>query len=521
MRHPRGAVAAGHPLTAEAAGEVLRAGGNAFDAALAALCAACVAEPVLASLGGGGFLLALPAGERPRLYDFFVQTPGVRLPPGELDFRRVEVDFGSTTQGFHIGRGTAAVPGLVRGLFDVHEALGRMPLAEIVQPAVALASRGVEVSAYQAYLLRVVRSIFGATEASLAIFSSRKRAGELIGEGERLFQPELADTLDTLSREGPALFYRGEIASALVRDMAAGGLVTARDLAGYRLLPREPLALDRRSCQVLSNPPPSSGGVLIGFGLDLLDSTALRRLEFGSHRHLALVARALELTLEARAAALGTGDAPTGRHALDESMLRPDFVALYRERVAPFPEAPHGTTHISVIDASGNLAALSVSNGEGCGYVIPGTGIVMNNMLGESDLNPGGFHRWRENERMSSMMAPCAVRWPGGRLLALGSGGSNRIRSAMLQVLLNLIDFELPLEEAVHAPRIHFEDDLLSVEGGIDPERIRPLLEAYPSHHLWEGRNMFFGGTHCVLAEGAGFQALGDPRRGGAGVVAG
>ena len=125
MRYSKGAVAAGHPLTAEAAGEVLRAGGNAFDAALAGLCAACVVEPVLASLGGGGFTLALPAAERPRLYDFFVQTPGRRLPAEDLEFNRIDVDFGSTTQGFHIGRGTAAVPGLVRGLFEVHEALGR------------------------------------------------------------------------------------------------------------------------------------------------------------------------------------------------------------------------------------------------------------------------------------------------------------------------------------------------------------------------------------------------------------
>ena len=516
MRHKKGAVAAGHPSTAEAAGEVLRAGGNAFDAALAGLCAACVVEPVLASLGGGAFMLAIPAGERPRLYDFFVQTPGRRLPEEDLDFRRVEVDFGSTTQAFHIGRGTAAVPGLVRGLFDVHEALGRMPLPEIVQPAVELASRGVEISAYQAYLFGVVRAIFSATEASLSLFGSRKRAGALIGEGERLFQPELADTLDTLSREGPALFYRGEIASALVRDMAAGGQIGFRDLADYRLLPREALALTRRACQVLFNPPPSSGGVLIGFGLELLDSAVLRRLDFGSCRHLALVARALELTLEARAAALGRGGG-----ALDASMLHSDFVALYRERSAPFPEAPRGTTQVSVVDASGNLAALSVSNGEGCGYVIPGTGIVMNNMLGESDLNPGGFHRWRENVRMSSMMAPGALRWPDGRLLAFGSGGSNRIRSALLQVLVNLIDFEVPLEAAVLAPRLHFEEGLLSVEGGIDLERIRPLLDAYPAHQLWEERNMFFGGTHCVLAEGAGFQAFGDPRRGGAELVVG
>ena len=150
-------------------------------------------------------------------------------------------------------------------------------LHEIVRPAVEYASEGVEISAYQAYLLGVVRSIFGATEESLAIFGSRKRTGELIGEGERLVQSELADTLDTLSREGPALFYRGEIASALVRDMTVGGQIRIQDLADYRLLTREPLALTRQTCQVLFNPPPSSGGVLIAFGLALLDSAVLRR----------------------------------------------------------------------------------------------------------------------------------------------------------------------------------------------------------------------------------------------------
>ena len=279
----RGAVAAGHPLTAEAAGEVLRAGGNAFDAALAGLCAACVAEPVLASLGGGGFMLALPEAERPRLYDFFVQTPGRRLAEEDLEFDRIEVDFGSTTQAFHIGRGTAAVPGMVRGLFEVHAALGRMPLPEVVRPAVEFANRGIEISAYQAYLLPG------------GAFNLRRHRGEPC----HLRKPAMHRRADRRRRASAPARARGHSGHAragrpggssitarshrpLVRDMAAGGQIRFQDLTDYRHDVREPLVLTRRTSQVLLNPPPSSGGVLIAFGLELLDSAEVRSVDAGS-----------------------------------------------------------------------------------------------------------------------------------------------------------------------------------------------------------------------------------------------
>ncbi len=513
MGKPRGVVAAGHTLTVEAAAEVLRAGGNAFDAVLSALVVASVVEPVLCTPGGGGFLLAHPAAEKPIVYDFFVQTPAKRLPDSSLDFRPILADFGGVTQEFHIGLGTVAVPGLVRGLFEIHRDLGTIPMSDIVAQAVTHAKDGVSVTPFQAYVLRVVSATFTATEACHRIFRSADDAAALVGEGELLRQPELADTLETLAIEGDGLFYRGEIAGAIAADMQAGGQVTREDLMRYRVERRAPLTLDYHGVRMHTNPPPSSGGLLIGFGLKLLESVDVEALGASGCEFLDTLVRVIDATAEARLAA--GGDA-----GLDNELMLDDaFLRRYRDEIAGRAASRRGTTQVSVIDADGNLASLTVSNGEGSGYVVPGTGIVMNNMLGEEDLNPGGFQRWPEGHRMTSMMAPTLLEWPDGKTVALGSGGSNRLRTAILQVLLNLIDFRMPVEQAVQAPRVHYENGLLSVEGGFDVDRLARLLDAFPDHHQWEQRNMFFGGVHTVVASTKGMHGAGDPRRGGASVV--
>ena len=505
------AVAAGHPLTAAAAHDVLRAGGNAYDAVIAALAASFVTEPVLSSPGGGGFLLAAPARERPRVYDFFVQTPRRRRPADDVEFYPVTVDFGPARQEFHIGRGTVAAPGMVRGIAQIHAELATMPLCELVAPACRLAVDGVAVSEYQAYLFALVEAIFSAGEACRSIFASAGAPGKLVQAGERSTNPMLADALEAIALEGADLFYRGEIAASIVADMAAGGRLDAEDLAGYRVETREPLSIDYRGVRMLTNPPPSSGGTLIGFGLDLLGAHGADRGRFAAGRfggaaHLGRLAAVMEATAAARI-----------EHSIAAlAALDPASVKRWREQVAWRMRAFRGTTHVSVIDAAGNIASASVSNGEGSGYVVPGAGIVMNNMLGEGDLNPAGFHRWTPGERMTSMMAPTALAWPDGRRAATGSGGSNRIRTALLQVLVNLVDFSMGVEEAVCAPRVHVEGSFLSVEGGFDPERIAPVLRAWPDHQLWDASNMFFGGAHTVACGRGGIEGAGDPRRGGA-----
>jgi gamma-glutamyltranspeptidase/glutathione hydrolase len=199
------------------------------------------------------------------------------------------------------------------------------------------------------------------------------------------------------------------------------------------------------------------------------------------------------------------------------TILEPGHIDQWRSMMSGHPLATRGTTHISVADAAGNLASLTISNGEGSAYVLPGTGIMLNNMLGEEDLSPHGFHQWRPNHRMASMMCPSVASLPDGGWVALGSGGSNRIRSAVLQVLINLFEFRMSLREAVAAPRLHLEGQHLSIEAGFQDSAVAALGQEWPDYRIWPDYNLFFGGVHAVerLPDGS-FQGAGDPRRGGA-----
>jgi len=513
MSH-KGAIAAGHPETVEAARLMLEAGGNAFDAALAALCAACVTEPVLASLGGGGFLMAA-RGRQTRLYDFFAQTPRCRRPLDEVEFYPIVADFGGTQQEFHIGLGAMAVPGVLRGLFHVHRELGSIPMRRLIEPALNLARRGVTVNAFQQYMLQVTKPIYASTPENLFVYGSREHAGDLLGEGETFRLPAFADALESLAIEGDRLFYEGEMGRALLADARdRGGFLTADDLKHYRVVERQPFSVEYRGARLLTNPPPSSGGLLIGFALGLLEAADPGHRGFGSPEHLDLLARTMDLTNQARIES-DLRDLPVDQQV--SALLDPPFLARYRDEVLHRRRANRGTTHISVIDSHGQAASLTVSNGEGVGYVVPGTGIMMNNMLGEEDINPHGFNNWPLDSRIASMMAPSVLRWPDGRIAALGSGGSNRIRTAVIQVLVNLLDFGMDLEPAVEAPRIHHENGFLDAEPGYPEATEHWLTDRFPRHRIWGQRNMFFGGVHSVLLDAARsrISGAGDPRRGG------
>lgn len=530
----KGAVACGHPATAAAAKEILSDGGTAFDAALAGLCAAAVAEPVLCSLAGGGFLLAQAGDGEACLYDFFVQTPGERpgdrRPLSEIDFYPILADFGTATQEFHIGLGSVATPGIVKGLFDVHRDLGRLPMRRIVEPAVALAQDGVPLRPVDTYLFQVVGPILTARSDSRGVYT--RPDGSLLREGDSTRQPELADSLLALAEEGDDLFYRGELADRLVRACRQeGGLLSADDLQSYRTIRRRPLERRYRGARIVTNPPPSTGGILIAFALALLAESDIGRLAFGSPDHLALMTRVMAFTNQARVEARlhdALGDR-ADRDAADrdaaDRLLDPELVDAYAKGVGGRPKSLRGTTHISVVDAAGNIAALTLSNGEGCGYVLPGSGIMLNNMLGEEDLNAGGFHAWPRRSRLASMMAPTLAFLADGSVAALGSGGSNRIRTAILQVLTDLIDFGLPADTAVTAPRLHFEDGVANFETEFEDAArealSRPSVAELVGRVIaWPHHNLFFGGVHAVTRDRTGvLAAAGDPRRGGAAVV--
>ena len=504
-------MAAGHEATATVALEVLAEGGTAFDAVIAALWTACAAEPVLASPGGGGFLLAAPAGLEPTLYDFFVHTPKQRRE--DEDFHEIMVDFGVAQQAFHIGLGAAAAAGFVRGLFDLHHDRATMPMARLIEPAVRAAREGVVLTAYQAYLLRVVSPIYDLAPEVREVFCCGERTDcdpGLRSEGDLLCNPALADTLEALGREGGRLFYEGELAEEMVRQCReGGGHLRREDLADYRTALRTPLRRRYRDAVLSLNPPPSAGGVLIAFALDMLERCDLSGEGLDSMDRAEALVAAMATTNRARAEVMGDG---AGR----SDLLDPDLLERYAREVLSAPPASRGTTHVSVIDDQGNAAAATVSNGEGCSRFVPDRGFMLNNMLGEEDLCAGAAGRWNPDRRMSSMMAPTAISWDDGGFAVLGSGGSNRIRTAILQVLSNLVDLRLPPREAVDAPRVHLEGVHLDFEDILADAMAERLAELHPDHTRWPDRNMFFGGVHTAMRTSSGeLLGAGDGRRAG------
>ncbi len=257
----KGAIAAGHPMTAAAAEEILQDGGNAFDAIVAAHFCACVVEPVLASLAGGGYMLAQKEGADPIVYDFFVQTPRSRNSKTAPDFFPIHADFGTVLQEFHIGLGSIAVPGSVRGMFEIHRDLCTLPMSRLVEPAVKAAREGVRLSHLQAKIFDIVSPIYSATREARQTYISPTKSGFLVSENDLLKQPKLAETLGSLAKEGDKLFYEGDIANKIAQLCTeGGGYLTRDDLSHYQVIRRPPLQLKYRNARLFTNPPPASGG---------------------------------------------------------------------------------------------------------------------------------------------------------------------------------------------------------------------------------------------------------------------
>ncbi len=501
MSSNRGIVATGHPLVSEAALQMLKIGGNAFDAAVAAGFAGAIAEPALTSLGGGGFLLAKPKDGEATLFDFFVDTPGKGRPLDNLEpnFFPVTIQFPGSTQEFNVGLGSVAVPGNLKGFLHVHKKLGSLSLKEIVKPAIQMAREGVVLNSHQAYFLNMLRPIMVVTEASKQIFEPN---GKYVQEGDLLKNPELASFLERIAEENSAdIFYKGEIADRIAADMDAGnGLLTKKDLAEYEVKEREPLKVQYKNYLLLTNPPPSFGGVLIRLALEILDRLPLDNLKWGSPEHLLAVALA-----QREVDSLRSDDC----HSLLEleRIKKAEQAANYIKRRL----WSKGTTHVSIADGYGNVASMTTSNGEGSGYIVPGTGIMLNNMMGEDDLHPEGFHSSEPGHRVSSMMSPSLLLDKNKVRLVLGSGGSKRIRTAIVQVLLNYVDFGLDIEKSVKSPRLHWDGKKLQVEPGYERSSLIPLEKEFEVN-LWDRLDVYFGGVHAVEPQGSG---CGDPRRGG------
>jgi gamma-glutamyltranspeptidase/glutathione hydrolase len=423
----------------------------------------------------------------------------------------VLVDFGDKTQEFHIGLGSVAVPGNIAGLFEVHKHLGSLPMPELMAPVLERIKKGIQLHRQTKYQIDILTPILTNTKEGREIYQKESKSLEI---GDVYYLPQMADTFEYLSRSGPREFYEGEIAQKIVGMSMDGGHLTYDDFVKYEVVKRRPLTCSYRDHQILTNPPPNSGGSLIAFLLSVLDAVKFQKKDHGKARHLQAMAEAIRLSDLVRKQKVEPG-------LYQESLLQDLFEANFIEGMQrALKNATHksgNTTHVSVVDQQGNMASCTTSVGEGCGHLIPGTDIMLNNMLGEEDLNKQGFHNWSLDQRMSSMMSPTVVIDPNGSMMALGSGGSNRIRSAISQAIVNYVDFALSYDDIVNTPRIHLENDHLDIEPGFSEEEVSKL-SLPPGVELfhWREKNMYFGGVHAVFKDIKGqLEGAGDRRRAG------
>ena len=521
----RGAIAAGHPVTAQAGADVLADGGNAVDACVAAAFASWVAESPLTGPGAGGFMVVHRDRDRSaRVLDFFVTVPGLGASCATgrdaAEMESVDVDFTpESSQVFRIGAASCAVPGAVAGLEAAHRSFGTRPWRELIAPAIELARRGVVVTREQAYLHAILDLILRHRREGRAIYG---RDGKRLAAGERLVMPDLASTLERLAAHGARELYGGELGAEMVRYLRGNGsLMTRDDLVHYRVIRRRPIRSAFLGHEFASNPPPSTGGVLIAYALRLLDLLGVGGPP-GSAEAISRLAEVMREQLRARG---GRFRRELYAGGLARRLFDPGTLAEATQRVrdvAPAPTEPaaaRGTTHISVLDGERNAASLTASTGAGSGMIVPGTGIHVNNMLGEFDLAVTGTLP-RPGRRMTSMMSPSVVLREGRAQLVVGSAGSLRLRGAVLQIVVNAIAHGLPVDEAIGLPRVHYEPPEIHCEGGIDPGEIDRLERMGYDVVRWRGRNLFFGGAAAVAVGPHGLlAAAGDPRRGGAGIV--
>jgi gamma-glutamyltranspeptidase / glutathione hydrolase len=519
----RGAVAAGHPLTAAAGARMLEEGGNAVDACVAAAFAAWVAESPLTGPGAGGFALVVPSDGRPaRVADFFVATPGIAGPArGEATMHAIDIAFGGdsgTTQVFRIGEASCAVPGAAAGLEAVHRGYGRLPWRVLLEPAIELARSGVEVSRPQAHLHAILDLILRHTREGRRVYSSA--GGSRLGPGERLHLPDLVGTFGQIAEEGAAVLYRGDLARSIVQTMSeGGGRITGCDLAAYRVVWRRPVRVSYLGHEVISNPPPSSGGILIAYGLALLARAG--RGGPGSAESIASLVEVMREQTRVREEGFTSGLHRGGlaRRLLSDEGVDRGLARMEAGAPGVVEPAPAGTTHVSAVDSDGTAASLSSSTGSGSGVIVPGTGIHLNNMLGEYDLVAGG--PTAPGRRLTSMMAPTVVVGGGGPRLVVGSAGSVRLRGAIMQVIAHVVAHGLDVGAAIDQPRVHVDEPHVHCEGGFDPA-VLDRVESFGYEVVrWRRRNLFFGGTNGVELKDGSLAAAGDARRGGAGIVTG
>ena len=499
----RVAVATTSQLAADAAREVAEVGGNAVDCALAAALVTINTEPGVCALGGSAFITIWRQGEDPITVDGNVAVPGKGLDDSERGRGAVEIslDYGGGITTL-VGPGSIAVPGTLAAIEDAWQRYGKAPWKAIFEPTIRACRDGFPLSAACRYYLGYSGDIiFGRSDDGYNAL--HRDDGRLVDAGDTIIVPHLADTLDAIARDGARVFYEGDIARAIADHCRAGdGMLTREDLSSYRAVERAPLVNTIGDWQLATNPPPAVGGSVLtamllacaGLDIDHWDSNALRHLINAQRACLDFRQRHLDL-----AGDVGPEAARLVEAARDGSLL------------ARWTSA--STVHTSVVDDSGNGCAITASSGYGSGEMPAGTGLWLNNCLGEIELNRRGLDAGPPGARLPSNMAPSVARRDGA-VLAVGSPGADRITTALQQFLFNYLRIGMPLADAIAHPRVHVDTSgdviRLKAEAGLALPDIDLPVSIFPE------LVMYFGGVGAaVYDDERGFDVAADPRREG------
>ncbi len=520
-------VVAQEPQAADVGLAVLKSGGNAVDAAVAIGFALAVTHPFAGNLGGGGFMLVRFADGRTTFLDFREKAPLAAARNMYLDAS------GKVTKDSLVGWRASGVPGSVRGFEWAHKKYGHKSWAELVEPAVKLASDGFPVS------YDLASSLYNAnTVKLLSQFPDSKRIFLSVHYGDKLVQPELAATLKRIRDGGAADFYQGETAKKLAAAMQAnGGLITLKDLEQYQAVERTPLKGHYRDYEVITAPPPSAGGIGILQMLGMLDGSGYEKGGAGSAASIHYVAEVMRRFYADRSEYFGDPDfvkVPVPK------LLDPRYIASRRnsidthhanssERIHPGNLTPYEsteTTHFNVVDPEGNAVAVTytLNGGYGSGVTVPGLGFLLNNEMDDFAAKPGEenlFHliqgeanAIQPGKRPLSSMTPTILLHDGKLFLVLGAPGGSRIINGVLQVILNVVDFHMNVQDAVDWPRFHHQwmPDQLYLEKGISPDTIVALRAIGHSIAPYENTNPVIARVEAILNEGGWLQGAADGR---------
>lgn len=529
-----GMIVAGQEEAARAGLDVLKKGGNAIDAAVTAAFVMAVTLPRAGNIGGGGFMLIHSARTREvTAIDYWQKAPGRASRDMFLD-RDGNADLKLRRQS-HLA---TAVPGTVAGLAMALNKFGTISLAQALAPAIRYAEEGFMINHKLAADIKAYEELLRAYPATAKIFV--KPDGGIYGTGDILVQKDLARTLKAIAKDGPDAFYRGVIAGLMVKQMQRnGGLITKEDLAAYKPLIRNPVRGSYRGYDIISMPPPSSGGVHLVEILNILEGFDLARSGHNAAATIHLTVEAMKMAFADLSEYLGDPDyvkIPVN------GLTSKGYAADLRAKINPLRatagkdirpgDAPRyesdETTHFSVVDREGNAVSgtYTLNGNFGNGIVVEGAGFLLNNEMDNFNVRPGKVDElgMREGEanaiapgkRMLSAMSPTIVMKGGKAFLVTGSPGSNRIISTNLQVIMNVIDHGMNVQEAVNAPRVHNEwlPDELQIERGISPDTIKGLSDM--GHKVVLGAPM--GASSSILIDGKTSMRYGatDPRREGA-----